>query len=147
MPSYEVILKRDYQHFYKAWDECKQPLYINSRYYIEQQQKPLRVRIGCEFTIYKIKAIHDDMTIFLYDDEGDDISAIVGDTHDCNLYGPNACFKHCTIYHQTKQENHDDRLTVLSTIMSIYDYTNISYPTSLEDVKIFEINNELCISF
>ena len=24
-----------------------------------------------------------------------------------------ACFKHCTIYHKTKQEHHDDRLTVL----------------------------------
>jgi hypothetical protein len=56
------------------------------------------------------------------------------------------CFKHCTAYHQTKQEKHDNILTVLSKFNNIYNYNNISYPTSLEDVKQFEINNELCIN-
>jgi hypothetical protein len=56
------------------------------------------------------------------------------------------CFKHCTSYHQTKQEKHDNRLTVLSKFNNTYNYKDISYPTSLEDVKQFEINNELCIT-
>jgi hypothetical protein len=58
----------------------------------------------------------------------------------------NECFKHCTAYHQTKQENHDNRLTVLSKFNNTYNYKDITYPTSLEDVKKFEINNELCIN-
>ena len=54
-----------------------------------------------------------------------------------------ACFNHCTMYHQTKQDNYDDRLTVLCKFNSTYNYTNISCPTSLEDGKIFEVHNEL----
>ena len=30
------------------------------------------------------------------------------------------CFKYCTTYHQTKQENHDDRLTVVSNFNNTY---------------------------
>ena len=48
-----------------------------------------------------------------------------------------ACFKHCTSYHQTQHENHDGRLTNLEKYNNTYTYNNISYPTSLEDVKLF----------
>ena len=50
------------------------------------------------------------------------------------------------MYHTTKQEHHGDRLTVLVKFNNTYNYTNISYPTSLEDVLIFETNNELYIT-
>ena len=55
-------------------------------------------------------------------------------------------FNHCTVYHQTKQNNDDDILTVSYKLNSTYTYTNISCPTSLEDGKIFEVHNELCIN-
>ena len=41
---------------------------------------------------------------------------------------------------------HDDRLTVLSKFNNTNTYNTISDPTSLEHVKLFELNNELCIS-
>ena len=56
------------------------------------------------------------------------------------------CFKHCTTYHQTKHDNHDDRLTALSNFDTTHSYANILYPTSLEDVNFFAITNELCIN-
>ena len=42
------------------------------------------------------------------------------------------------IYHQTKQEQQHDILTVLSTFASIYDHVDISNNT-------VELHNELCI--
>ena len=42
------------------------------------------------------------------------------------------------IYHQTKQEQQHDRLTVLSTFASIYNHVDISNNT-------VELHNELCI--
>ena len=58
----------------------------------------------------------------------------------------NECFHHFTTDHQTKQDNHDDRLTVWSNLNNPYNYNDISYPTSVQDVKMFDINNELCIN-
>jgi hypothetical protein len=55
MPSYEIIIKRNYQEFYTVWNECITLLYRNARHYMEQQQKPLKVRVGVEFTICKVK--------------------------------------------------------------------------------------------
>jgi hypothetical protein len=55
MPSYEIIIKRKYQEFYKVWNECITLLYRHARHYMEQQQKPLKVRVGVEFTIFKVK--------------------------------------------------------------------------------------------
>ena len=56
------------------------------------------------------------------------------------------CVKHCATYRQTKQDTHGDRLTVSSTFNNTYKYNDIAYPTILEDVKLFEIINELCIN-
>ena len=50
----------------------------------------------------------------------------------------NECFKHCLAYHQSKQEQNYIRLTSLSKVNNIYNVNDIAYPTSLEDVKIFE---------
>ena len=40
MPSYEIIIKRNYVEFYKVWDEYKQPLYRYATKYMEKRQKP-----------------------------------------------------------------------------------------------------------
>ena len=45
-----------------------------------------------------------------------------------------------------KTRKHDDRLTILSNINNTYNYNDISHPTSLEDAKVFELNNEICIN-
>ena len=69
MPSYEVIIKRDTLYFDIAWNACKQPLYKYAKNYMEKQQKPLKLRVGCEFTIIKVKELREDMNIFLEDDK------------------------------------------------------------------------------
>jgi hypothetical protein len=54
---------------------------------MENQQKPLTLRIGVEFTIYKCKEMHNkDLTEFLDDDDGDAIDEIVGDIYEGKLY-------------------------------------------------------------
>ena len=71
MPSYDVILKQDTVDSSIVWDECKRPLYRYGRRHMENQQKPLKVRVGCDFTIFKPMPIGD-MNIYIYflnDDE------------------------------------------------------------------------------
>ena len=57
------------------------------------------------------------------------------------------CVKHCATYRQTKQDTHDDRLTVSSTFNNTYKYNDIAYPTILEDVKLFEIKMNYASTF
>jgi hypothetical protein len=38
MPSYEIIINRNYTDFSKVWNECKRLLYRNSRAYMEKHQ-------------------------------------------------------------------------------------------------------------
>ena len=77
MPTYELILKREYNQFANAWDECETLLYSNARHYNEKQQKTLRVRIGCEFGIFQIREMNDEMTICVEDDERNEIHDMV----------------------------------------------------------------------
>jgi hypothetical protein len=46
MPSYEIIISHNYNDFSKVWNECKRLLYINSRVYMEKQQKTVKLRLG-----------------------------------------------------------------------------------------------------
>jgi hypothetical protein len=46
-------------------------------------------------------------------------------------------------YHQSKKEKHDDRITVLRKLDDKYDYSNIQYPASHEDINVFEENNKV----
>ena len=80
MPSYEIIIKRNYVEFYKVWDEYKQPLFRYATKYMEKRQKPLKIRVGCEFAIFKVRESYDnDMTDFLTTDYYEDkIDEIVG---------------------------------------------------------------------
>lgn len=58
----------------------------------------------------------------------------------------NKCFQWCMKYHQSKQIKHDDRISILSKIEDKYNYENVSYPASQDDIKAFEDNNKVCIN-
>ena len=65
MPSFEIIIKRYTTDCPIVWDECKRPLYRYARSHMENQQKPLKVRVGCEFTSFKPMPIGDpNMSLF-----------------------------------------------------------------------------------
>ena len=55
------------------------------------------------------------------------------------------CFMWCVKYHQPMQTNNDARITNLTSVKDKYDYSEITYPTSLEDIKIFEESNKICM--
>ena len=56
------------------------------------------------------------------------------------------CFKWCMRYHQSEQVKNYDRLTVLKKLEDKYNYDNIEFPTTYDDIKQFEIDNEICIN-
>jgi hypothetical protein len=47
-------------------------------------------------------------------------------------------------YHQTDRSNNSDRLSVLK-IEDKYNYDNMQFPTSYDDIKTFEENNKVCV--
>ena len=49
------------------------------------------------------------------------------------------------LYHQTTKRQNDTRLTVLSKVVDKYDYTDINYPASYDDIASFEERNQVCI--
>jgi hypothetical protein len=57
MPSYEIIINRKYTEFSKVWNECKILVHRNYRAYMEQQQKPVKLRLGVELTILDINQL------------------------------------------------------------------------------------------
>ena len=60
-----ITLIRDYVDYNLVWHVCYPQLYKNAIIYMNYIKKPLMVRIGCEFTIYKLKEIHEKIyTIF-----------------------------------------------------------------------------------
>ena len=70
MPSYEIIFKHKYiNDFSIVWGICKIPLYRHARKYIDIKQKPFKIVVGCEFTIFKPLPIDDMNMDFLNDDE------------------------------------------------------------------------------
>ena len=55
------------------------------------------------------------------------------------------CFKYCTKYHLTDKTKHCDRVTVLNKIDDVYNYSDINYPVSYDDIKTFENNNKISV--
>ena len=55
------------------------------------------------------------------------------------------CFKWCVKYHQTKQEKHDDRVSVLKKVVDKYSYDDMNFPASYEDIETFEENNKVSV--
>ena len=60
--------------------------------------------------------------------------------------GDDECFKWCMRYHQSEQVKNFDRLTVLKKTEDKYNYGTIEFPTTADDIKQFEIDNEICIN-
>ena len=42
------------------------------------------------------------------------------------------------LYHQSKQQKHDHRVTVLKKVNDKYDYKDIDFPTDTDDLYRFE---------
>ena len=57
----------------------------------------------------------------------------------------NECFKWCMKYHQSSMDNNSRRITALSKIDDKYDYTNVNFPATHEDIRTFECNNKLSV--
>ena len=57
----------------------------------------------------------------------------------------NECFKWCMKYHQTKRGKNCDRITVLKKVEDKYDYSGVDFPTSYDDIRAFEENNEVAV--
>ena len=55
------------------------------------------------------------------------------------------CFKWCMKYHQTDKSKNSDRLSVLKKVEDKYNYDNMQFPTSYNDIKTFEENNKVCV--
>ena len=52
MPSYEIILKRNYLLVLRSMAKYSRFLCINATHYMETQQKPIKLRVGFEFTFF-----------------------------------------------------------------------------------------------
>ena len=57
----------------------------------------------------------------------------------------NECFKWCMKYHQSKKEKNDDRITNLSKIEDKYNYDDLTYPASYDNISNFESKNNVCV--
>jgi hypothetical protein len=55
------------------------------------------------------------------------------------------CFKWCTLYHQSGKGKNDDRISALNKISDKYNYDNVNLPAGYDDIKQFEINNEVAV--
>ena len=49
------------------------------------------------------------------------------------------------LYHQSKQEKHSERITVLRKIEDKYDYSSLEFPVSLDGIRHVENKNKVCI--
>ena len=58
----------------------------------------------------------------------------------------NECFKWCMLYHQSEKTVNGHRLTVLKKIKDKYDWSNVGFPASLNDIETFEHNNKVCVN-
>jgi hypothetical protein len=56
------------------------------------------------------------------------------------------CFRYCMLYHQSNQGEKTHRLTALEKVEDKYDYTDISYPTTFDDITLFDDSNKLMIN-
>ena len=55
------------------------------------------------------------------------------------------CFRWCMKYHQTSQQKDAQNTSALKKIDDKYDYSDIYYPTSYDEIYKFEERNNLCI--
>ena len=54
----------------------------------------------------------------------------------------NECFKWCMKYHQSDKSKHSTRISALKKVDDKFNYDDITYPVGIEEINIFEANNE-----
>ena len=55
------------------------------------------------------------------------------------------CFRWCMKYHQSSQQKDAQNISALKKVDDKYDYSDITFPTSYDDIYKFEERNNLCI--
>ena len=55
----------------------------------------------------------------------------------------NKCFQWCLKYHQSDKSKHCDRIAILSKMDDKYNYDNVSYPASIDDIKTLKMIMEI----
>ena len=55
------------------------------------------------------------------------------------------CFRWCMKYHQSLKDKNSHRITVLKKVDDNYNYENVNFPASLNDIEQFELNNKLSV--
>jgi len=58
----------------------------------------------------------------------------------------NECFRWCMKYHQSDKGKHSTRLSALKKVDDKFNYDNITYPVGVEEINIFESNNDVKIN-
>ena len=56
------------------------------------------------------------------------------------------CFMWCMKYHQTEKSKHDYKISVLKKVEDKYNYVDVDFPASYDDIKTFEDNNHVCVN-
>ena len=52
-------------------------------------------------------------------------------------------FRWCVKYHQSKKENNCSRISALKKVVDKYNYENVNFPASLQDIEQFDLNNNI----
>ena len=50
------------------------------------------------------------------------------------------------LYHQSEKAKNGERLTILKTIEDKYNWTDVNFPATFDDISTFETNNRICIN-
>ena len=50
------------------------------------------------------------------------------------------------LYHQSEKAKHSDRITVLNKIEDKYNWDNVNFPATFDDITTFETNNKICVN-
>ena len=56
------------------------------------------------------------------------------------------CFQYCMLYHQSSQAEKANRVTALDKLVDKFNYGDMTFPASLEDIQKFEDDNEITIN-
>ena len=55
------------------------------------------------------------------------------------------CFRWCMLYHQSNQSKNDDRISSLNKVEDKYDWSDVTFPASYDDIAHFEEQNQICV--
>ena len=50
------------------------------------------------------------------------------------------------LYHQSEKSKLSDRVSVLNKVEDKYNWENVNFPASFDDITTFETNNRICVN-